>query len=483
MKRDVPLPPVGGVPTDPGGPPTGQPYLLSYERWPAGQTTITWSFNDLILAADGNREQTLGLSLSDDLRGIVREAMDAWERVCGVEFAEVGDSASADVRIGWQPDFARNPEYESDGPGGTLGVTWTWFFGNVIDRQSVVFDHAESWTSDAFYDTALHELGHVLGIDHSDVRGAVMSGLPITPYADVNPSGRDGLTADDVAAARALWGPPAGQGRPTDGGDQLYGTEGPEEIDGLGGHDRIFGYGGADTLLGGDGNDRLLGGTGNDVVAGERGDDRIWGERGDDVLHGGPGDDLVFGMEGDDEINGGYGRDVVLGGSGDDFILGDDGVGDDDASGSASGDGGDGIWGEGGDDTIWGEGGDDFLAGGSGHDSLYGEGGEDYLAGGSGNDRLLGGSGYDVLAGGSGDDTLVGGVEGDTFFGQAGADRYEYHGGTLWLMDLEEHDSVFFANGARVVDLDQLGWHARVDMSDGGTIFAAWTHVEDLDLV
>ena len=499
-----------GALTGIGSQPTSHPYIVYGARWPSGQTTITYSFNDFILTGDGSREETLGSSLTPNLRQIVREAMDAWERACGVEFVEVRDSTGADVRIGWQPYSAIDPDYASDGPGSTLAVTWTWSLGSVISRQSVAFDHAELWTDTSFYDTALHELGHVLGIDHSNVRDVVMSGLPTTPYADVNPSGRDGLTSDDIAAARALWGPPGGGTGPTtstDGDDLVLGTGGADSLWGGLGSDTIRGFGGDDYLVGGrggenespgDGADLIEGGRGNDRIWGESGDDvllggpdddkvdggpgrdRIWGEAGDDTLAGGGGIDILFGMSGDDEMFGGYGWDILLGGAGDDFILGDLGASDDGTLSAARGDGNDRVWGEGGNDTIWGEGGNDFLAGGTGNDRLYGEGGRDYLAGGSGNDTLVGGSGYDILTGGAGNDTLVGGAEGDTFFGQAGADRFEYNGGTLWLMDLDEYDVFFFANGATVIDLTQAGWHARMDMSDGGTIYAAWTDVDDL---
>ena len=70
---------------------------------------------------------------------------------------------------------------------------------------------------------------------------------------------------------------------------------------------------------------------------------------------------------------------------------------------------------------------------------------------------LRGGSGYDILTGGSGIDTLVGGAEGDTFFGQAGADRFEHPGGTLWIMDLEDQDTIVFANDARILRTSPAG--------------------------
>ena len=448
----------GGVAT------AGQRYVLTDVRWPAEQTTITWSFYDSFLGSDGDREDAVGSSLTGDWRDVVREAMRAWENVCGVRFVEVADNPDANVRIGWKPAVPTDPIFGSDGPGNVLGTTWSWYQGNAIHEQAVTFDPAEAWTSTMFYDTALHELGHMLGIDHSDVRDVVLSGLPRTPYA--NQPGRDQLRADDIAAARALWGPPE-----------------PSGTRGTPGNDTLSGSAGDDVLNGGGGDDALLGGAGDDSILGGPGSDRLWGQDGNDTLRGGDGADILFGMDGQDSIDGGYGEDIILGGAGNDSIVGDLGGRDDGTSAAADRDGNDLVWGEDGHDTLRGEGGDDFLAGGTGNDVMYGEVGRDYLAGGGGNDTLHGGTGYDVLAGGTGDDTLIGGAEGDTFFGQSGADRFEYNGGTVWVMDFEiGQDVLSTTNGATFTSSVQAGAHARYDLSDGGAIFLARTNVDAVDL-
>ena len=85
-------------------------------------------------------------------------------------------------------------------PGGTLAHAFFPIYGGDVH-----FDDDESWT-DNFQSgtnllmTASHELGHSLGLAHSDVRGSVMSPF-YTPF-------KNGLRLhkDDVRAIQALYG-------------------------------------------------------------------------------------------------------------------------------------------------------------------------------------------------------------------------------------------------------------------------------------
>ena len=84
---------------------TSEEYILNGSQWPSWKTTISYSFKTYIYTySDFDRELELGRGIARGPgREIIRDAMDAWEAVCGVEFVEVRDSPSADVRIAWMP--------------------------------------------------------------------------------------------------------------------------------------------------------------------------------------------------------------------------------------------------------------------------------------------------------------------------------------------------------------------------------------------
>ena len=261
------------------------PYQLLAYQWPqagsGGSRVITYAFSEgAYIPGDGDRDSLLGgRTLTGTQEQLVRQAMDAWEDVCGVRFMEAAETPEVNVRIGFQWLF------ESDGPGGTLGVTHTQYFPGVIDEQTVVFDPNEAWDSESFYDVALHELGHVLGIDHSNVEEVVMSGTSGgTAYHDQ--PGRDQLQPDDIAAAQRLWGsgstPPPPPPPP---------PEPPVVPEPTPGHNPVFGTPADEYLLGTEGNDVMSGGAGYDVVV---------GKGGDDILIGGPDGSTLFGQAGAD---------------------------------------------------------------------------------------------------------------------------------------------------------------------------------------
>ncbi|HEY9860260.1 MAG TPA: hypothetical protein V6D16_12195 [Candidatus Obscuribacterales bacterium] len=244
----------------------------------------------------------------------------------------------------------------SSAPTFSNGAPAPWFFDQTPNTaEDLPFGQTD------FLSTALHEIGHVLGIGTSPVfktmgQGATFSGpnardvnggSPIPLDAGLghiqdgflsdgkpvlmgatNPGVRQTITRLDQAMLADIGYQIAGfqtQGFTpaiaTPGNDVIFGTVLADPIDGLGGNDQIQGDAGNDFLSGGDGDDVLFGQAGDDTLLGQAGNDQLLGGDGSDFLMGGPGNDTLWG---------GSGRDTFRFGASDGAdVIGDFGVADD----------------------------------------------------------------------------------------------------------------------------------------------------------
>ncbi|KAL6114917.1 mmp11 [Pungitius sinensis] len=111
----------------------------------------------------------------EKVRRVFQEALKIWSDVTPLTFTEV-QGPKADIRI----DFTRywhGDNLPFDGPGGILAHA---FFPKTHRQGDIHFDYDEAWTLGNHMGTdllqvAAHEFGHVLGLQHSRVPGAVMS--------------------------------------------------------------------------------------------------------------------------------------------------------------------------------------------------------------------------------------------------------------------------------------------------------------------
>lgn len=133
----------------------------------------------------------------------VQRAMNEWARNVAVVF-QPGSSAAA-VRTIYIKfvSGAHGDSYPFDGPGGTLAHT---YYPVPVNPESIAgdmhLDADENWHAGGdvdIYSVALHELGHAIGLAHSDKPGDVMY-----PYYRRGV----GLSANDIAAALSLYGAP-----------------------------------------------------------------------------------------------------------------------------------------------------------------------------------------------------------------------------------------------------------------------------------
>jgi Ca2+-binding RTX toxin-like protein len=328
-------------------------------------------------------------------RAIFEQAVLRWEQaIAGYASGAVAGSNDVAISIGL---------YNIDGAGGVLaeaGPTGFKNSGGLPHRGDVRFDIKDApgqLADGTLLSTAIHEIGHVLGLgtvwdDFGLVNGfsyvgaralaeyRLMSGdlsataIPLEAYGGDGTAG--GHWRESTFAAELMTGFSEDAGTPEPLSRLTLAA-----LEDLG---YVVNYGAADAFLlppppptaaplslsGRKKADDLFGGTGHDTLNGKKGDDYLYGEEGNDVLLCGKGSDYA---------DGGFGNDQIFGGKGSDRLFGDFGA--------------------------------DFIDGGKGNDTVSGE---------DGNDTLLGAKGSDFVDGGTGDDYMSGGKGSDTFhFGPA----------------------------------------------------------------
>jgi hypothetical protein len=172
----------------------------------AFSTACRWNQRGLTYAFRNGTDDTT----SQEEFQAVRNAFSTWASIVPFTFTEVGVGGYHEIEIDWRN--AADPDYNMVGP--TLahadyppGCT---FVTNTFPKP-VHFDDSEHlWSIGAVTDAydvetvALHEIGHILGLQHSTVSGAVMA-----PTISSRSTLRS-LQPDDIAGIRSLYSyPPA----------------------------------------------------------------------------------------------------------------------------------------------------------------------------------------------------------------------------------------------------------------------------------
>jgi hypothetical protein len=151
-------------------------------RWPADPQRITYRFDG---AAGGH----------PDLVESVEAAMAVWKATRLVGF-EPAREATADLVLGM-----RRGHHGACEPFGVSAAVA--HAGPSAPGTFIHFDAGRSWSARggdgavSLFHTALHELGHVLGLGHSEDASAVMSNAP---------GDRGRLAPDDLAGLQSLYG-------------------------------------------------------------------------------------------------------------------------------------------------------------------------------------------------------------------------------------------------------------------------------------
>ncbi|MBL8061371.1 MAG: matrixin family metalloprotease [Anaerolineales bacterium] len=157
-------------------------------KW--GKTDITYVFLNGTQKISGDEE-----------RELVRQAFALWAAQTSLTFTEVSSANEADIVIGWaQEEHGDGDPF--DGPGDVLAHAS--YPNPYEDRQVFLhFDDAERWVnSDSqnvdLLTVAAHEIGHTLGLGHSNDPRALMYPSYSEPHRF--------LGTDDIAGVQSLYG-------------------------------------------------------------------------------------------------------------------------------------------------------------------------------------------------------------------------------------------------------------------------------------
>jgi Ca2+-binding RTX toxin-like protein len=339
------------------------PYVLNGVKWgnAANGTaaTVNWSFADnrsldaQLAGQYGGYTQFDG-TIPTGSRDLIRSVFALWDLLTGINFVEVADSSSSQLRVGVD---------DIDGAGSTIGLASWWFTGGSITQGTIEFEVGAFSDTNTLYLIGLHELGHAIGLGHSGSSFDIMFPTVGT---------QTGLSIDDITGGRVLYS----------NGLTLQGGTGGDPLNGGVNDDIIFGFEGGDTITGNGGDDILVGGRDSNDAA-----DSLGGGTGNDIIYGNGGADSISDTSGNNIVIGGFGNDSVFLGSGSDIVYGNQ---NDDRINAGDGN-----------NVVFAGQGNDSVATGTGVDLIYGHEGNDTMAGGTGADRYAfnPGSGADLIFG------------------------------------------------------------------------------------
>jgi Matrixin len=136
----------------------------------------------------------------------IRSAFNLWQNAARIYFIEVCSAADADIVI-FFASGVHGDAFPFDGPNLVLAHAFFPPPNSGALAGDIHFDEAETWTnltrSDPFqpvdlFTIALHEIGHSIGLNHTNVGGAIMEAF----YTGT----RSQLASDDIDGAKSIYG-------------------------------------------------------------------------------------------------------------------------------------------------------------------------------------------------------------------------------------------------------------------------------------
>lgn len=186
---------------------------------------LRWSKNVIPIAFSSSLTKNLNIKAESDILGAIRRSLEAWEKAADIEFQEVWSDEQSVSSAGARGDgvslitIAQTPEnlilFGSDAVETAARTRIFFNRRGTITEADIVLNPYSQFSTDGtpgMFDleaTLTHEIGHLLGLEHSTVVGATMfehqgkNGV----YSLPNTSARS-LAEDDISGVRAIYGAP-----------------------------------------------------------------------------------------------------------------------------------------------------------------------------------------------------------------------------------------------------------------------------------